>query len=87
MACVYILQSEKNQRFYIGSTIDLKRRFQEHCEGRNTSTRNILPVKLIFSQEYSTLHEARKVELWLKRMKSRVLIDKIIQKGIIDHTS
>ena len=30
MACVYILQSEASQRFYIGSTTDLTRRLEEH---------------------------------------------------------
>jgi len=37
-AYVYILQSLKNSRFYIGSTTDLNRRLQEHLSGRSTYT-------------------------------------------------
>jgi predicted GIY-YIG superfamily endonuclease len=39
MAWVYILQSGKTQRFYIGSTNDFARRLEEHQRGHTPSTR------------------------------------------------
>lgn len=37
----------------------------------------------MFSQEYKTLTEARKVENKLKKLKSKEIIDRIIQEKII----
>ncbi|MGI5826770.1 MAG: GIY-YIG nuclease family protein, partial [Patescibacteria group bacterium] len=34
-AFVYILKSEKNGRFYIGSTSNFERRLDEHLNGRS----------------------------------------------------
>ncbi|MFZ6001021.1 MAG: GIY-YIG nuclease family protein [Bacteroidota bacterium] len=44
---VYILQSEVNESFYKGSTNDLMRRFIEHNERREDSTRRYAPWRLI----------------------------------------
>jgi putative endonuclease len=83
MGIVYILQSLVNQRYYIGSTNDLTRRLREHEEGKTKSIRFIRPCKLVFSQEYATLIEARKIEYKLKKLKSRVIIERIIGNKVI----
>lgn len=81
--CIYILLC-KNGRYYVGSTINIERRFNEHCAGRVNSTKNLRPLKLVYSQEYGTIKEARLAECWLKQQKSRLLIEKIIRSGIIE---
>ncbi len=43
---VYILRSKKDERLYVGSTDDLKRRLEEHREGRCESTRSRRPLEL-----------------------------------------
>ncbi|MFA5749804.1 MAG: GIY-YIG nuclease family protein [Candidatus Shapirobacteria bacterium] len=78
---VYILQSLKNQRFYIGSTNDLERRFLEHNSGKNKYTSLNKPFKIVFSQEYDDISQARKVEFKLKSFKSRKILEKIINDG------
>ena len=83
MEYVYILQSEKNKRYYIGSTNNLKRRLLEHNSGQTKSLRNLLPVVLVFSKGYKERGKARKVEVHLKKFKSRVIIEKIITDGDI----
>lgn len=80
---VYILKSERNGTFYVGSTSNLDRRMAEHKGGRSIYTKEILPVKLVFIQEYGTLSMARKVEYRLKRLKSKDIIERIIREGII----
>jgi putative endonuclease len=77
---IYILQSEKNGRFYIGSTDNVERRFFEHQNGIVKSTRNLRPWVLRFSKEYESLTEARKVEYKLKTFKSRKVIEQIIEE-------
>jgi len=83
MIALYILLC-KNGRYYVGSTINIERRFKEHCTGRVKSTKNLLPLKLVYSQEYGTIKEAILAEYWLKQQKSRVLIEKIISTGSLD---
>ena len=75
---VYILQSQKNNRFYIGSTENIQRRFKEHCDGLVFSTKNIRPLELVFFQNYICIKEARKIEYKLKKLKSRKIIEQII---------
>jgi putative endonuclease len=80
---VYILRSLKNYTYYIGSTNNLNRRLTEHHEGRSKYTKYILPIVLVFSQEYSTLKLARSKELWLKRLKDKGVLEQIISDGVI----
>ena len=44
----YVLLSKKDGKFYTGYTNNLKRRFEEHCNGRVNSTKNRRPLKLIY---------------------------------------
>lgn len=83
MAYVYIVQSEVNSRYYIGSTNDLKRRLAEHNNGKTKSLKFIRPVKLVLHQEYSSLIEARKIELKLKKFKNKNILERMIREGII----
>ena len=46
--CVYILQSEKDGIFYTGYSEDLKNRLMDHSKGKVHSTKNRLPVKLVW---------------------------------------
>ena len=64
---VYLLQSQKDRKYYLGCTTDLLRRLGEHNEGLNTSTKSRGPFKLIGFERHETLQEARKRERTLKR--------------------
>ncbi len=43
MYWVYILKNKNNNNLYIGSTSDLKKRIEEHNNGKNRSTKPYLP--------------------------------------------
>ena len=75
---VYILQSLKNGRYYIGSTNAIERRFEEHCRGHVAATKYLLPLELKFFQVYESLELARRIEYRLKKLKSRKIIEKIV---------
>ena len=83
MPFVYILQSDKNGRYYIGITKDIERRFSEHQAGKTKATRNIRPLKLVFKQEYGSIIQAKRVERAIKKLKSKSVIKLIISDGII----
>ncbi len=66
MFYVYVLKSEKDERIYTGYTNDLRRRVLEHSEGRNTSTRPRLPVRLVYYEAYMSQADAKLREKRLK---------------------
>jgi len=45
---VYVLQSERDGKFYTGYTKNLERRFEAHNNGKVQSTANRRPLKLIY---------------------------------------
>jgi len=63
---VYILQC-KDGSFYTGVTPNLKRRFQEHKEGKGGKyTLEHKPIKILFSETFNTKQEALNREKQLK---------------------
>ena len=85
VAYVYILKSVRN-KYYVGSTTDLKNRIKHHEGGFTPSTKRLGKPYLVFSQKYKTLREARIVERRLKKLKRRDYIEKIIKNGFIKMT-
>ena len=83
MSYVYILQSKRDNKYYIGSTINLDQRFLHHKQGYTPSTKRFGDLKLVFNQEYATLREARLIEKRLKKFKRKDFIEKIIKDGFI----
>ena len=67
MHYVYVLKSVKLDELYIGQTNDLKRRFVEHNEGKNVSTKHKMPFKLVYYEAYQSRSDAIYREKQLKR--------------------
>lgn len=81
-AFVYILKDENN-KFYIGSTDNLRRRMRQHYSGHTqTSNRMNNPV-LVLSQEYENLKIAREIERRIKKLKRKDYIEKMVADGYI----
>ena len=67
MHYVYMLQSEADpDRFYVGLTTDLKRRFDEHNSGKSIHTNKYIPWKLVTYIAFSNREKAEKFERYLK---------------------
>ncbi len=68
MSCVYILFSQKKNRFYTGSSRDdiVDERLKRHNAGCVTSTKSGMPWTCIHVEIHNTYTEARKRELFLK---------------------
>lgn len=77
---VYILRSQKNNSLYIGYTSDLRRRFQEHNNGKSPSTKPFRPYILIFYEAFLNRIDAKHREIYLKsgygRRTTRALLKK-----------
>ncbi|MEK7560353.1 MAG: GIY-YIG nuclease family protein [Patescibacteria group bacterium] len=66
MFYVYILRSEKDNSHYIGVTIDLKRRLQEHNSGSAKYSSTKRPYKLIWCCIFPNKKRAYEFEKYLK---------------------
>ena len=70
MYYVYILLLN-NRQLYCGKTKNLQRRFLEHTQGKSPSTKNRLPVRLIFYEAYTNDVDATRRERYLKTAKGK----------------
>ncbi len=76
---VYVLQSLKNDRYYIGCSENPERRVNEfHNLGKVKATRYMKPWKLVFMQKFLNMTEARRVEYKIKSFKSRRITEDIV---------
>lgn len=75
---LYILQSLKNNSYYIGNSTNLINRIKQHNAGKVKSTCNKRPYKLVFNQEFDNLLSAHKAELIIKKWKRKDYIKKVI---------
>jgi putative endonuclease len=75
---VYILQSLKDHRYYIGETHNIQERLLFHNSGLQRSTRNRIPFKLVLSEEYPSREDALKREKQIKSWKGGMAFKKLI---------
>jgi len=66
MYYVYALSSRHRNYIYVGLTSDVLRRFYEHNNGYEKTTRAYRPFYLLRSEVYETRVDARKREIYLK---------------------
>jgi putative endonuclease len=62
----YVLQSEKDNLFYVGYTSDLTQRLTEHNKGKVKSTKNRTPLKLVYCEVCLNQQDATHREKYLK---------------------
>ena len=80
MFYVYILRSAKKDWMYIGSTVDLKRRFKEHNSEKVLSTKHYAPFTLEDYVAVKTEKKARALEKYFKTGSG----NSILKKRILD---
>ncbi len=79
---VYILYSEKIDRYYIGYTSDVQKRLLFHNSDKNKIwSKRGRPWKLMITIPYEDKSSALKAEKQIKRMKSKKYIEDVIKNG------
>ena len=78
---VYILESERNGRYYVGVTSNVKKRLDMHNSGQSKSTAPYAPYALKRVEKYSTSSEAYLREKFLKSKKSSKIIKLIVESS------
>ena len=71
--------SERDGKFYIGYTDDLKKRLNDHNKGKVPSTKNRTPLKLVYYEAYASRQDAmfRETNLKLRAKALRQLKNRI----------
>jgi putative endonuclease len=77
----YLLQSEIDGSFYIGSTSDIERRLTEHNFGHSPYTSKKKPWKLVYIEEFESKEKAIKREKFLKRQRNREFYERLINQN------
>ena len=77
---VYIINSQKNNKMYVGYSSDLRKRIEEHNSGKNKSTKIGIPWRLVYYE--ACLHEgdAYRREKYLKTSQGMRLIKSRIKE-------
>ena len=76
MYYTYVLQSEKDDKFYVGFTKDLKLRFEKHSKGQVESTKDRRPLELIYYEACLSKPDATKREKYLKTYHGKMFLRK-----------
>jgi len=71
---VYVLLSKKDNKFYTGYTKNLKLRFDLHNKGKIESTKNRIPLRLIYFEGCLNQQDATHREKYLKTYLGRMFI-------------
>jgi putative endonuclease len=81
MHYVYVMRSERDGKFYVGYTRDLRKRVKLHNEGRVLSTRTRRPFELVYYEACLARGDALKREKYLKTAYGK----RYIKNRIRDH--
>jgi putative endonuclease len=67
MRYIYLLKSVNQNFFYIGSAYNLKKRLEEHKQGKCPTTKRYLPLRLVYYEAYTADLDANTREQKLKQ--------------------
>ena len=74
----YIIKSESIDKLYIGYTANINQRLEKHNSKASKWTERGVPWKLVYLKEFDTKHDAIVYEHYLKSLKNRKYLEKII---------
>ena len=75
---VYILKSLRDHKYYIGETHDVEARLVFHNAGKQRSTKNRVPFKLILVEKLESRALALEREKQIKSWKGGVAFQKLV---------
>lgn len=76
MYYTYVLQSQKDGKFYTGFTQNLKLRFKQHNNGKVESTKDRRPLKLLYYEACLERIDATQREKYLKTYHGKMFLQK-----------
>ena len=78
---IYIIQSDKDGSFYIGSSTDPALRLRKHNAPHKGYTARKQPWRLVYTEEFPDKTTALRRERFLKEQKSRAFLLRLISSS------
>ena len=79
MYFVYVLQSSKDEKYYVGYTNNIRRRLEEHNNGKVTITMHRKPFRLVYLEGYLHQQDATSREKFFKTGWRRTHLKKVLK--------
>ena len=77
---VYVLKSLNKDFIYVGFTSDLRKRFKEHNNKEELSTKHYVPFELIHYEAYKNIKDAKRREGYFKTTKGRAVLKNMLKE-------
>ncbi|TXD92229.1 GIY-YIG nuclease family protein [Gillisia hiemivivida] len=77
---LYILHSRQLNKYYVGHTSNIEERLKSHLYNHLGFTSKAKDWVLVYSEEFSKKTDAQARELQIKKRKSRLMIEKLIEE-------
>ena len=84
MYYVYVLQSLKDKRLYIGYSSNLRQRLEQHKVGGSTSTKKRLPFRCIFYEAFLSKEDTKRREGYFKTNKGKKALKLMLRISMAD---
>lgn len=81
---VYVLKSKVKNFIYVGFTKNLKKRFIEHNNREEISTKPYVPFDLIFYEAYRNEKDAKRREEYFKTTKGKTTLRQMLREYLKD---
>lgn len=78
---VYILNSKKNKKYYIGHTNDIDDRMRRHNGGLVKSTKGGCPWEIVYTEDFDNKNDAYRREFKIKSYKGGEAFKNLIKMG------
>jgi len=82
MFYIYIIYSRSFNKYYVGSCHNLQQRLDDHLNSRSKYTKSAKDWELKYSESFASRSEAYQREMQIKKMKSRIYIEKLIANKV-----
>jgi len=81
---VYVLNSNDYNFIYVGFTTNLRRRYKEHNNKEELSTKAYAPFELIHFEAYRHIKDAKRRERYFKTTKGRAVLKNMLKESLKD---
>ena len=76
---IYLIESVKNNKKYLGSTQNPVERIKNHNFGNTETTKRDKPWRCLLVINVGTIKEARNIEKYIKSQKEKLIVKNIIK--------
>jgi len=83
MFYVYVLQSLRDKKLYIGFSTNLRNRIKDHNSGSTKSTKPRRPFRLLYYEAYLSEKDARRREIYFKTEKGKSSLRQILRNTLL----